>query len=131
MNRVILFDGVCNLCDGFVNFVIDRDPAGRFSFAALQTDAARALLRQHGLTPPDPPESVYLLENGQLYERSEAVLRVLGQLDSGWHRAAALRVVPRPLRDLAYNVVARYRYQLLGKHAACRLPTPELARRFL
>ncbi|QNH60926.1 thiol-disulfide oxidoreductase DCC family protein [Hymenobacter sediminicola] len=131
MDDIIFFDGVCNLCDGFVQFVIDRDKAERFRFVSLQSAVARELLLQHGEQPPATPSTIYLLRNGQLYERSEAVLLILQQLSSGWRYAAVLLVLPRPLRDWAYELVARHRYQLLGKQTECRIPTPALRRRFL
>jgi predicted DCC family thiol-disulfide oxidoreductase YuxK len=129
---VVLFDGVCTLCNGAVNFVIDRDPAGYFQFAALQSDAGAGLLRAHGREPePGPPDSLLLLEDGRVYERSEAALRIARRLSGAWKLLYALRVVPRPLRDAVYRWVARHRYAWFGQRAVCRLPTPEEASRFL
>lgn len=133
MNDVILFDGVCNLCNGFVNFVIDRDPAERFTFVSLQAEPARRLLAQHGQALPlnALPSTIYLLRDGQVYQRSEAVLLILQQLRSNWRYAALLRYIPRPLRDWGYELVARNRYRILGREEACRIPSPALRRRFL
>lgn len=131
MADIIFFDGVCNLCDGFVHFVIDRDEAARYQFVSLQSEAAQQLLLRHGQLPPVVPSTIYLLRAGKLYEQSEAVLLILQQLDSGWRYASALRVLPRPIRDWAYRLVARHRYLILGQQVACRIPTPALRQRFL
>lgn len=128
----ILFDGVCNLCNGFVQFVIRHDHQQRFHFAALQSEAARALLARHGQPLPAPePDSVVLVENGQVYTHSEAILRIAAGLGGAWRALAVGRVLPRPLRDAAYRWVARHRYQWFGRQDSCMLPTPELKARFL
>lgn len=133
MKDVIFFDGVCNLCDGFVHFVIDRDPAERFTFVSFQSAAAHRLLAEHKRPLPVSglPSTIYLLRNGQFYQRSEAILLVLEQLNSGWRHAARLRYLPRPLRDWGYELVARNRYRIMGREQACRMPTPALRARFL
>ncbi|MBC8083504.1 MAG: thiol-disulfide oxidoreductase DCC family protein [Hymenobacter sp.] len=128
---VILFDGVCNLCNGFVQFVISHDPAGRFHFTALQSAAGRALLTRHGLAPDAAPETVILLQDGRVYTHSTAALRILGQLGGLWTGLYVGMVVPRPLRDWAYRFVARHRYRWFGRQESCWLPTPELEARFL
>lgn len=126
----MLFDGVCNLCNGSVQFIVRHDPAGRFRFASLQSEAGQALLRRHGMDPGDL-FSVILVEDGRVYSRSDAALRIARGLSGGWRAAGALRVVPRPLRDLVYGWVARNRYRWFGKQEACMIPTPELRARFL
>ncbi|GAB3849934.1 thiol-disulfide oxidoreductase DCC family protein [Hymenobacter terrigena] len=130
----ILFDGVCNLCNGFVQFVIRHDPAGRFRFAALQSEAGRALLLAHGLAPAAvaaEPESVLLLSGGRLYSHSAAVLRIAEGLGGGWRLAALGRVLPAAWRDAIYRFVARNRYRWFGRQESCMLPTPGLKARFL
>lgn len=131
MADIIFFDGVCNLCDGFVHFIIDRDQAERFRFVSLQSDTAQQLLLRHGQLPPAVPSTIYLLRDGKLYEQSEAVLLILQCLNSGWRYASALLLLPRPFRDWCYRLVARHRYLILGRQVACRLPTPALRQRFL
>jgi predicted DCC family thiol-disulfide oxidoreductase YuxK len=127
---VILFDGVCNLCNGFVQFVIARDPAARFQFAALQSDSARRLLaRVDGLG--QVPDSVVLVDRGRVYTRSSAALRIARGLPFPWSLARALIVVPRPLRDWVYDRVARHRYRWFGRKDTCMVPTPDLRARFL
>jgi predicted DCC family thiol-disulfide oxidoreductase YuxK len=128
---IVLFDGVCNLCNGAVNFIIERDPDGRFAFAALQSEAGRSLLAAHGRRFDGQPQTIYLVEDGRLYDRSAAALRIARGLRGAWRAAWALILVPRPLRDLAYRLVARNRYRWFGRTEACRRPTPELRARFL
>lgn len=129
---VVLFDGVCNLCNASVNFVLDRDPEGRFHFAALQSEAARALLAAHGREPPKAePDSIVLIENGVVYERSTAGLRIARHLRGPVKLLYAFIVFPRVVRDVVYRFIARNRYRWFGKSDVCRVPTPELKARFL
>ncbi|WP_426753546.1 thiol-disulfide oxidoreductase DCC family protein [Myxococcus sp. Y35] len=128
---MVLFDGVCNLCNGTVLFLIDRDPEARLRFAALQSQRAAALLAPYGVVPKEEPDSFLLLEDGKLYERSTAALRVARKLSGPWKWLYVFIVIPRPLRDFVYRVVARNRYRWFGREAQCRIPTPELRARFL
>lgn len=127
---VILFDGVCNLCNASVNFIIDRDPAGYFKLAALQSEAALPLKHQHALRT-SYLDNIVLIEHGQAYHNSTAVLRIARRLQGGWPMLYGLIVIPRPLRDLVYRWVAGNRYRWFGKQDTCRLPTPDLQARFL
>ncbi len=127
---IILFDGVCNLCSGAVRFVIERDPEAEFRFASLQSERGRALLRRHGL-PEDGMDTMVLVEAGRAYTNSSAALRVTRRLRRPWSWLRALLVVPRPLRDAVYGVVARHRYRWFGRREACLVPGPELRDRFL
>jgi predicted DCC family thiol-disulfide oxidoreductase YuxK len=127
---VVLFDGVCNLCNGFVQFVIARDRDARFAFASLQSDAAARLLARTRLAGPQS-ESIVLVDAGRLFTRSTAALRITRALGFPWNLAYALIVVPRPLRDWVYAVIARNRYRWFGKRDVCMVPTPDLRRRFL
>jgi len=129
-SSVILFDGICNLCNGFVDFVIARDRAAHFRFASLQSDAARRVLSEVNAEHP-LPDSFVLVEDGRVFTRSEAALRIARRLGVPWSLAYPLMVVPRPFRDWAYDVVARNRYRWFGKRETCRVPTPDLRRRFL
>ena len=130
MTSVVLFDGVCNLCNGFVQFVIRRDPAGRFQFAALESPAARRLLRDVNVSN-QLIDSVVLVEDGRAFTRSAAALRIVCKLTFPWPLAYALIIVPRILRDWGYAVVARNRYCWFGRRDTCMVPTPELRARFL
>jgi predicted DCC family thiol-disulfide oxidoreductase YuxK len=128
---VILFDGVCNLCNGLVAFVIRHDPApGRFRFAALQSPTGRSILTRHGLSTEDF-DTFVLADGGRVWLRSSAALRVVRALGLPWSLLWALVVVPRPLRDAAYAWVARHRYGWWGRRAECMVPTPELQGRFV
>lgn len=126
---VVLFDGVCNLCNGVVNFLIDRDPDARLRFAALQSDAAQAILEQSG--QPNELDTLVFIDKGRASVRSTAVLRIVRHLPWYWQPLRVFWLVPRPLRDALYRLVARNRYRLFGKRDACRMPTPELKRRFM
>lgn len=128
--RLVLFDGVCNLCNVAVRFIIDRDPAARFRFASLQSSAARSQLdRIPGDAPR--PDSIVLVEHGRLFTRSTAALRIARRLRFPWPLLFALIVVPRPLRDAVYDYVARNRYRWFGRREACLVPTAEVRGRFL
>ncbi|KUG07003.1 thiol-disulfide oxidoreductase DCC family protein [Solirubrum puertoriconensis] len=128
---IILFDGVCNLCHGLVQFIIARDPVGRFQFASLQSEVGQRLM-PGGINPdPDNPDSVVLIENGRAYTHSTAILRILQHLGGGWRLLSVGMVLPRFLRDAAYRFVARNRYRWFGKQNECWLPTPELKARFI
>jgi len=131
---LILFDGVCNLCNGAVLFVLDRDPRARFRFAPLQGDEAARRLAAHG---PEAARmraalsSIVLLEDGALHTRSTAALRIARRLRWPWPLLYAAIAIPAPIRDLVYDWVARNRYRWFGREDACRVPTPTLRARFL
>jgi predicted DCC family thiol-disulfide oxidoreductase YuxK len=128
----VLFDGVCNLCNGLVRFVIARDPARRFQFAPLQSDSAERLIHEAG-GGAAATDSLVLIEGEgvQMYVRSTAALRIARGLSWPWPLLYAFIVVPRPVRDWAYDVVARHRYQWFGKRDVCMTPTVETNGRFL
>lgn len=127
---VLLFDGVCNLCNSSVNFILARDPKAKFRFASLQSDEGQELLQAFEDRPSDL-SSVVLIEDGQLYARSDAALRVARQLSGGWPLLYAFIVLPRALRDAVYDWIARNRYRWFGKRDSCMMPSPELRSRFL
>jgi predicted DCC family thiol-disulfide oxidoreductase YuxK len=127
---VVLFDGMCNLCNGAVNLIIDRDPAARFRFASLQSQFGQRELRRLGL-PDDVLETIVLLEDGQAWMRSTAALRIARRLGFPWVLAYSLIAVPRPVRDWAYDIVARNRFKWFGRRERCRVPTPEIKGRFV
>jgi predicted DCC family thiol-disulfide oxidoreductase YuxK len=127
---IVLFDGVCNLCNASVTFILDRDRRGLFAFAALQSEVGHDLLATHGL-PPDAVATIVLIERGRAYTRSRAALRIARHLDGAWPLLFALSVVPTALTDRLYDLVAHNRYRWFGRRDACRVPTPELRARFL
>jgi len=128
---VLLFDGVCNLCNGAVAFVIRRDPRARLRFAPLQSPAADALLASLGVARDRLPDSFVLVEDGRVHVRSTAALRVARRLRFPWPLLAVNLLVPRWLRDPVYDLVARNRYRWFGRREACMVPTAELRARFL
>ena len=130
MNPVLLFDGVCNLCNSSVQTVIKADKKGFFMFASLQSDAARDLLRQSNLSESHL-DSVVLYYNERFYTHSDAVLEAARLLGGGWSLLYIFRIVPRFIRDAVYNWIARNRYRWFGKKDQCMIPTPDLKSRFL
>lgn len=126
---VIVFDGICVLCNGWVRFLLKHDRAGRYRFAAMQSDTGRALLAQHGLDPDDPA-SFLLVDGAQAWTDSDAIRRVLTGLDGVWRLAAVIAAVPRFVLDPLYRWLARNRYRWFGT-TACRVPTDEERARFL
>jgi predicted DCC family thiol-disulfide oxidoreductase YuxK len=127
---ILLFDGVCNLCNGFVQWVIERDPEARFRFAALQSEAGQRLLERHGL-PTEGFETFVLVEDGEYYTKSTAALRMLRRLGLPYSLASPLVVVPRFVRDRVYEFVAAHRYEWFGRREQCMVPPPDLEDRFL
>ncbi len=127
---IILFDGVCNLCNGFVQFVIKRDKKAHFMFASLQSKIGQAILKDFGLNTHDFNTFV-LVDSGKVYTRSTAALRVAKELDSPIKFLHIFSVVPSFIRDLFYIFVAKNRYRFFGKQDQCMLPSPEFKTRFL
>lgn len=128
--RVVLFDGVCKLCNGWAKFLIRHDHQQHFRLASVQSAEGQALLVWGGL-PTDHFDSMALIENGQMLLRSDAVLRIVAQLPGAWRYLAWLRAIPRPVRDWCYDRIALNRYRLFGRYDSCLLPSADHARRFL
>lgn len=127
---VVLFDGVCNLCNGSVQFLIKRDTNRIFKFASLQSDYGQHQLTKFGL-PLDGFHSIVVVHNDKIYQQSDAVLVALKNLGGVWGLFYYSKIVPRFLRDAVYSFVARNRYRFFGKKDQCMIPTPELKDRFL
>ncbi len=127
---IILFDGVCNFCEGVVRFVAPRDADGCFRFAPLQSDVGRVLLERHGL-PVDDHDTFVLIDGSSCLTRSDAALAVVARLEPPWSWLRWLRIVPRRLRNAIYGLVARNRYRWFGRRQSCLIPGPELRERFL
>jgi predicted DCC family thiol-disulfide oxidoreductase YuxK len=125
----ILFDGVCNLCNGFVQFIIIRDPGNYFQFASLQSDFAASLDLDTDNLITDL-STVVLLEDGRVYTKSTAVLRILRRLRFPYQLAYGFIIIPGSIRDIVYSWVSRNRYKWFGKRESCMVPTPELASKF-
>lgn len=149
MKQIILFDGVCNLCNASVNFIIDHDSQKKFRFASLQSDFAQDLIHNSqtpnqfytskGLLPLNEDfkkkltslESIIYFEEGIYYQKSEAALRIARHLDGIYKWISIGKIFPISLRDFIYGYIARNRYRWFGKSESCRMPTPELKERFL
>ena len=127
---LILFDGVCNLCNGLVQFIIRRDPKGKFKFASLQSNVGRSLLKQFNIDP-DLLHSIVVIDNGVAFQRSDAALRIANYLGGRWKMLKAFNILPKFFCDACYNVVAANRYRIFGKKDSCMIPTPELKERFM
>ena len=129
MSLVVLFDGVCNFCNGAVNFIIKHDKHRRFKFAALQSEFGEQKRAEFGIG--DDVDSVVLIENGKAYMHSTAGLRIAKGLGGVWSLAYAFIIVPPFIRDWAYRLFAKNRYRLFGRRDVCILPTPGVRDRFL
>lgn len=129
-SEVILFDGVCNLCSGSVQFIINRDRAKRYSFASLQSDYGQQTLKRLNLSTSDL-HSIILITGDRYLQRSDAALEIAKHLSLAWPLFYVFKIVPRFIRDPIYNWVARNRYSWFGKSEACWLPSPELKSRFI
>ena len=133
LRSIILFDGVCNLCNSAVQWVIERDKEGRFDFASLQSQAARRELES--VIGPEEiaalPDSIVLVDSDGVHTRSAAALRIVRALGSPFALLSLGVVVPRPIRDAVYDWIARNRYRWFGRRDTCMTPTPDLAARFL
>lgn len=129
-DAIIVFDGACVLCNGWVRFLLRHDRSGRYRFAAMQSAPGRALLAAHGLDPNDP-SSLLLVEGGRAYADTDAIRRVLAGLGGAWRIAQLIVLIPRALRDPLYRHVARNRYRWFGRRDACPLPSAGERERFL
>jgi predicted DCC family thiol-disulfide oxidoreductase YuxK len=127
---ILLFDGVCNLCNSMVTFVIKRDKKATFKFASLQSDVGQNILKEHSL-PMTEFDSFYYVEGKRIFTKSSAALKVAKELDGAWKLFYPLILIPKPLRDIVYSYVAKNRYRWFGKKDQCMLPNPEMQKRFL
>lgn len=129
-HSIILFDGVCNLCNAAVHFVIKRDKKNQFLFASLQSAEGKKILAEYNL-PEDEIHSFILFEDGKIYTRSTAALTVMKKLNGLWSFFYGFILVPKFIRDGVYNIVAKKRYQWFGRKNECMIPTPQLRSKFL
>lgn len=127
---VVLFDGVCNLCNGAVKFIIKRDPSSKFLFASLQSDYGQSQLLRFGLDPTKF-HSIIAIENGNFYERSDAALKIATHLTGPWPILGIFKIFPRFVRDWGYDLIAKNRYRMFGKQESCMIPTAEMKAKFL
>ena len=127
---LILFDGVCNLCNAWVRFVVRRDPAAIFRFAAQQSPIGQTIIKEH-LSNASQLSTVILIEDNAIYRESDAVLQILARLTPPWSWTALLRIIPRPPRDACYRFIVRHRYQWFGRTEACQIPPEDMRSRFV
>lgn len=129
MDKIVLFDGDCNLCDHSVQFIIKRDPKEHFKFTSLQSDMGKKMLNQFNV--PEDTNSFILIANNKTYSKSSAALQICKDLKGLWKIFHFLLIIPRPIRDLFYGILANNRYKWFGKKDSCTLPSPEIRKRFL
>lgn len=129
VDKVILFDGECNFCDSSVQFIIKRDKKALYKFAAIQSAIGQEILREHNV--PANLNSFILVDGDQCHYKSSAALRICKDLTIGWKLFYYLLIVPRPIRDYFYTIIAKNRYKWFGKKDSCMLPSPEIRKRFL
>ena len=127
---ILLFDGVCNLCNGFVQFILKRNKKRNIYFGALQSESGQRLLKERGL-PCDKFETLIVLTNGSILKRSRAVFYLCKQLDFPWPLMGIFKVIPRFISDFIYNLIAKSRYSIFGKKDVCMVPTPDIRDRFI
>jgi predicted DCC family thiol-disulfide oxidoreductase YuxK len=130
MKPIVLFDGVCNLCNGFVQTLIRLDPQAKFQFASLQSEFGQDVMRKAQL-PLNELNTVILYDNGAIFTHADVPLEIARRLGGFWKLFLVFKIVPRILRNRLYNWVARNRYRWFGQRESCMIPTPELRQRFL
>jgi predicted DCC family thiol-disulfide oxidoreductase YuxK len=129
-HNLILFDGVCNLCNGAVQFIIKRDAKRKFRFASLQSATAQQLIKGLALSGPHL-YSIILIRDGKVYDRSSAILEIAKQLPGLWSALYLFKIIPRFLRDAMYVWISKNRYRFFGKKDECMIPTADLKSRFI
>lgn len=129
-DHLLLFDGICHLCDASVRFIVKRDPQGKIKFAPIQSALGSQLYSQHGLDPAAPNAMLFLTPRGA-FKASDAALEIARTLGGPWKLALVFKSLPHALRDAAYDFIARNRYRWFGKDESCMMPTPELKTRML
>ncbi len=130
MGSIVFFDGICNLCNGSVDFIISKDTKGNFKFVSLQSKIGHKLLEKEKLDTSDLG-TIILLQQSQLYYRSDAILEIIRQLKVPWPLLYVFKIVPRFARDGLYNLVSKNRYQWFGKRNTCRIPSSKERAQFL
>ena len=128
--HIVIFDGVCNFCNGAVNFIIKRDPDRLFAFTPMQSDLAKELTDKHGITNVGV-DTFLLIKNGESYIWTDAALEIAKDLSGFWHLTNVLKIVPRQIRDMLYRLFARNRYRLFGRKNICMVPSKNVRSRFV
>lgn len=128
--QIVIFDGICNLCNGATQFIIKRDTNNIFLFAAMQSDAAKKMLNEY-VANREIPDSIILIKDKKIYEKSDALIEITTHLSGLWPILKISRVIPKKLRDCLYDWLAKNRYKIFGKRETCILPTTELQKKFI
>ena len=128
--KIILFDGVCNLCNSSVNFIITHDPKNKFKFAALQSDVGASLIQKYGIDT-SITDSIILIDNQKAFVKASAALRIAKYLNKGYPLLYGFIIIPNSIRNWVYDYIAKNRYKWYGKKDSCMIPTPELKEKFL
>ena len=128
--HIVVFDGVCNFCNGAVNFIINRDPNGTFAFTPMQSNLAKELMAKYQMNNVDI-DTFLLIKNDQCFVFSSAALEITKGLTGFWYLFNIFRVLPGPIRDIFYKLFARNRYRLFGKKSTCMVPSEEVRSRFV
>lgn len=135
--NTILFDGLCNLCNGSVNFILKRDKQGKFKFASLQSEIGKELCKQHDIDTnilarsAGGVDSIILIKNDNVFIKSNAVLEILKDMPIGWRLFRIGIILPTVIRDYLYDFVAKHRYRIFGKKDECSIPSKDIQDRFL
>ncbi|MGB1269666.1 MAG: thiol-disulfide oxidoreductase DCC family protein [Flavobacteriaceae bacterium] len=129
--KIILFDGVCNLCNASINYVIDKDVKDEFRFLALQSDLGKELQDYLGITSKTLDSIILYIPNEAYYVKSTAAIKIISRFPGAWKLLSIFSIIPASIRDFIYDVVAKNRYKWYGKQNQCRIPTPELKSKFL
>jgi predicted DCC family thiol-disulfide oxidoreductase YuxK len=128
--HIVIFDGVCNFCNGAVNFIIRRDPEALFSFTPMQSESGQRLIEEHGATMVGI-DTFLLIKNGQCYERTDAAFEIASNLTGLWSMLGVLKILPKSFRDYFYKLFARNRYKLFGRRGECIIPSQDVRDRFI
>lgn len=128
--KIILFDGICNLCNTTVQFIIENDPKNHFMFASLQSNYGQKFLLENNLNTSNF-DSIILIDENKMYQKSDAAIRIAKQLKIPYNLISVSRIIPKKIRDYIYTYIAKNRYKWFGKHESCWVPTKELQAKFL
>lgn len=129
--KIILFDGVCNLCNASINYVIDRDEHDVFRFVSLQSDLGREIQQYLGITQQSLDSIILYVPKEAYYTKSCAALKIMKEFKGLWKLMQIFTIIPKPIRNIVYDFIAKNRYKWYGKQEQCRIPTPELKAKFL
>ena len=131
-NKIIFFDGVCNLCNGFIDFVIKRDSKKIIHYASLQSEVSKILMKNENINIGENFSTIYFYDAGKFYKQSSAILMIVKNLSLGYKLAASVcLIIPKGIRNAVYNYIAKNRYRFFGKKETCRLPSIEERKQFL